>query len=71
MLLFVPLTGVAQVVGQNTQPGNNGTFTLSVSTKLVIEAVNCKRQAGAVGQRSVGEGLHRHRGRCRTKDQLL
>jgi VWFA-related protein len=40
------LSARAQVVGQNTQPGGSGTYTLSVSTKLVIEAVNVKDKQG-------------------------
>jgi VWFA-related protein len=42
------LSAGAQVTGQNTQPsGNgNGAYTMSVSTKLVIEAVNVKDKQG-------------------------
>ncbi len=36
----------AQVVGGNAQPGGNGAYTLSVSTKLVVEAVNVKDKQG-------------------------
>ncbi len=36
----------AQVVGQNAQTGGNGAYTLSVSSKLVIEAVNVKDKQG-------------------------
>jgi VWFA-related protein len=46
MMLAAALSARAQVVGQNTQPGANGTFTLSVSSKLVIEAVNVKDKQG-------------------------
>jgi VWFA-related protein len=46
MMLAGTFSAGAQVVGQNTQPGGNGTFTLSVSTKLVIEAVNVKDKQG-------------------------
>jgi VWFA-related protein len=50
VLISMMLTGTlgagAQVVGQNTQPGANGTYTLSVSSKLVIEAVNVKDKQG-------------------------
>ena len=45
-MLMGTLTAGAQVVGQNTQPGSNGTFTMSVSSKLVIEAVNIKDKQG-------------------------
>src|SRR5258707_8905906 len=44
MVLAGALSARAQVVGQNTQTGGNGTYTLSVSSKLVIEAVNVKDQ---------------------------
>jgi VWFA-related protein len=46
VMLLGTLTAGAQVVGQNTQPGGNGAYTLSVSTKLVIEAVNVKDKQG-------------------------
>lgn len=47
MMLLGTITSGAQVVGQNTQPGgSNGTYTMSVSTKLVIEAVNVKDKQG-------------------------
>jgi VWFA-related protein len=46
MMLAGTLSAGAQVVGQNTQPGGNGTYTLSVSSKLVIEAVNVKDKQG-------------------------
>jgi VWFA-related protein len=46
MVLAGALSAGAQVVGQNTQPGNNGTYTLSVSSKLVIEAVSVKDKQG-------------------------
>jgi VWFA-related protein len=46
LLLFATLTARAQVVGQNTQPGGDGAYTVSVSSKLVIEAVNVKDKAG-------------------------
>ena len=46
VMLAAALSARAQVVGQNTQPGANGTFTLSVSSKLVIEAVNVKDKQG-------------------------
>ncbi len=36
----------AQVVGQNKKPGGDTTYTMSVSTKLVIEAVNVKDKQG-------------------------
>jgi len=45
MLLGTVAAG-AQVVGQNTQPNGNGTFTLSASSKLVIEAVGVKDKQG-------------------------
>lgn len=46
-LLFGTAAAAAQVVGQNTQPGaGSGAFTMSVSTKLVIEAVNVKDKQG-------------------------
>src|ERR1700739_3433787 len=45
MLLGAP--AAAQVVGQNTQPGGgSGAFTMAVSSKLVIEAVNVKDKQG-------------------------
>ena len=41
------LAAGAQVIGQNSQvSGSNGTYTLSVSSKLVIEAVNVKDKEG-------------------------
>lgn len=47
MLLVGTLAAGAQVIGQNTQPGSgNGTYTMSVSSKLVIEAVNVKDKQG-------------------------
>ena len=46
MILAGTLSAGAQVVGQNTQPGAAGTFTLSVSSKLVIESVNVKDKQG-------------------------
>jgi len=36
----------AQVVGQNTQPGASGTYTMSVTTRLVIETVVVKDKKG-------------------------
>ena len=45
-MLMGTVTAGAQVVGQNTQPGGSGTFTMSVSSKLVIEAVNIKDKQG-------------------------
>jgi len=51
MLLVGTLAAGAQVIGRNTQPGGgNGTYTMSVSSKLVIEAVNVKDKQG----RSIG-----------------
>jgi VWFA-related protein len=51
LLLITMLLGTlpagAQVVGQNSQPaGANGEYTMSVSSKLVIEAVNVKDKQG-------------------------
>ena len=47
MILAGTLGASAQVVGQNTQPGGgNGAYSLSVSSKLVIEAVNVKDKQG-------------------------
>jgi VWFA-related protein len=46
MILAGALSAGAQVVGQNTQPGGSGTYTLSVTSKLVIEAVNVKDKQG-------------------------
>jgi VWFA-related protein len=46
MMLAGALSARAQVVGQNTQPAANGAYTLSVSSKLVIEAVNVKDKQG-------------------------
>ncbi|WP_229739109.1 VWA domain-containing protein [Edaphobacter dinghuensis] len=46
-MLLGTLTAGAQVVGQNAQPtGGNGVYTMSVSTKLVVEAVNVKDKQG-------------------------
>jgi VWFA-related protein len=48
-LLFVTVSvraSSAQVVGQNTKQGAEQTYTLSVGTKLVIEAVNVKDKQG-------------------------
>ena len=36
----------AQVVGGNTKPGGDQTYTMSVTSKLVIEAVNVKDKSG-------------------------
>ena len=44
LLAATPIT--AQVVGQNQQPGGNGAYTVSVTSKLVIEAVNIKDKQG-------------------------
>jgi VWFA-related protein len=46
MLLAGAISVEAQVVGQNTQPNGTGTYTLSVTSKLVIEAVNVKDKQG-------------------------
>jgi VWFA-related protein len=50
LLVLTTLLGTAasaQVVGQNTQPSGSSTaFTMSVSTNLVIEAVNVKDKQG-------------------------
>jgi VWFA-related protein len=46
MLLAGAISAEAQVVGQNTQPNGTGTYTLSVTSKLVIEAVNVKDKQG-------------------------
>jgi VWFA-related protein len=47
MLLPATLTAGAQVVGQNAQPGtSNAPFTISATSKLVIEAVNVKDKQG-------------------------
>ena len=46
MTLAGTLGAGAQVVGGNTQQGANGTYTMSVSSKLVIEAVNVKDKQG-------------------------
>src|ERR1700722_19966854 len=46
-MLLGAAAAAAQVVGQNTQPvAGSGAFTMSVSTKLVIEAVNVKDKQG-------------------------
>jgi len=46
MLLGTPAAS-AQVLGQNTQPAaGSGAFTMSISTNLVIEAVNVKDKQG-------------------------
>lgn len=45
VLLPATLAG-AQVVGQNQQPGGGGAYTVSVTAKLVIEAVNVKDKQG-------------------------
>ena len=47
MMLLGTLPMGAQVIGQNAQPGgSNGTYTMSVSTNLVIEAVVVKDKQG-------------------------
>src|SRR5271170_5890324 len=46
MTLAGTLGAGAQVIGGNAQPGANGTYTMSVSSKLVIEAVNVKDKQG-------------------------
>ena len=45
-LLFATVAAGAQVVGGNAQPGSNGVYTVSVGTKLVIEAVNVRDGKG-------------------------
>ena len=44
LLAIAPIS--AQVVGQNQQPGGSGAYTVSVTSKLVIEAVNIKDKQG-------------------------
>jgi VWFA-related protein len=50
ILIPVALAGAlnagAQVIGQNTQPRGTGTYTLSITSKLVIEAVSVKDKKG-------------------------
>ena len=46
MMLLGTVTAGAQVVGQNTQQGGSGVYTMSVSSKLVVEAVNVKDKQG-------------------------
>jgi VWFA-related protein len=49
MLLFIPALGApacAQTVGTNQQAGQNGTFTLSVNSQLVVETVVVKDKQG-------------------------
>jgi VWFA-related protein len=46
MILAGAISAEAQVIGQNTQPNGTGTYTLSVTSKLVIEAVNVKDKQG-------------------------
>lgn len=46
IMLLGTMTARAQVVGQNTPAGGNGVYTMSVSTKLVVEAVNVKDKQG-------------------------
>jgi VWFA-related protein len=46
LMLLASLPAAAQVVGQNAQPGSTPTYTLSLGTKLVIEAVNVKDKQG-------------------------
>ena len=45
-VLLAAVTARGQVVGQNKEPGGDGAYTVSVSAKLVIEAVNVKDKAG-------------------------
>ncbi len=45
-LLFATVAAGAQVVGGNAQSGSNGVYTVSVGTKLVIEAVNVRDGKG-------------------------
>jgi len=44
--LVAGLPACAQTVGTNVQPGQNGTFTLSVNSQLVIETVVVKDKEG-------------------------
>jgi VWFA-related protein len=44
--LFAPLVASAQVTGQNVKPGMEGVYTLTATSKLVIEAVNVKDKQG-------------------------
>jgi VWFA-related protein len=46
MLLLATITAHAQQAGQNAPPGDSGTFTLSVRTQLVVEAVVVKDKKG-------------------------
>jgi VWFA-related protein len=45
-MLAATITAQAQVTGQNTKPGGDQTYTMSVTSKLVIEAVNVKDKQG-------------------------
>ena len=46
VMLAVTAVSNAQVVGGNAKPGGDQTYTMSVTTKLVIEAMNVKDKAG-------------------------
>lgn len=47
VMLLGTLTARAQVVGQNTQSaGGSGVYTMSITSKLVVEAVNVKDKQG-------------------------
>ena len=46
VMLTVAGAASAQVVGGNTKPGQDPTYTMSVTSKLVIEAVNVKDKQG-------------------------
>jgi VWFA-related protein len=45
-LLCLAMTASAQTVGANQQAGQNGTFTLSVNSQLVVETVVVKDKSG-------------------------
>ena len=48
LLLSVTASAVnAQVIGGNAQPGGNETYTMSVTTRLVVETVVVKDKKGA------------------------
>src|SRR5277367_3558562 len=46
LLLLAPLSGGAQVIGQNTTPGAPQSYTLSVRSQLVVETVIVKDKQG-------------------------
>jgi len=46
LVTLLTLPAHSQVTGQNTKPASDQTYTMSVTSKLVIEAINVKDKQG-------------------------